>query len=622
MIGAGLVRNFVGQVNTIKAAVLAALAGATGAGMVGEAESGTVQAALDSHKALIDAHLAKLAESILTADLDFGADPTGGLSCVAAFQAAMVELTARGGGRLRVRSGTYLFTLAGDADAIQIPSNVLIECEPGVVFRWGYWGAPLFAIVNKSRVRLQLNGARFVWAGNFGVTAGTLDKFGYGRAIPAYEWCAHIAIMGSQFVEVEGGRCEGASAANVLNCFVSARGTSVGDLTEGNQLRNMHADDVCQGAAWSEQKRFVVDIEGDRFSNASVALYGPGHLLYVTAGTTPSENGAIRIRDNAQVALSAFDGAGHSVSLKNLKHAKVDIVSRRPAGAVNMVDLEDVEIDVHWHSTATDQSSNGAIGMTAQPVVANRYVTIRGTLIFDAERNMPGFRSDSVVDGSKNLYCELDLTVVRTCDGSETLNAIQWVGNFGTCRLRHKNLGSGAARGLITVGSNSNDNTFHLVGGGTVPNPRVLIPAGSRNIVYVCGDATVDYDSNEFTPANGNAIVWQAARQYASQRSLGNVVNPAGTIQLPAPGAYDVFISIVSADGNHARSARYTVVYDDASANDYAIAQLVGAGFTKGGSAPTALALGVSNTGVLSVTSTAGVNTWNLKYGYRQLCAD
>lgn len=49
MIGAGLVRGFVGQINTIAAAVLATLAGTTGAGMVGTADGGTVQGALTAH---------------------------------------------------------------------------------------------------------------------------------------------------------------------------------------------------------------------------------------------------------------------------------------------------------------------------------------------------------------------------------------------------------------------------------------------------------------------------------------------------------------------------------------------------------------------------------------------
>lgn len=46
MIGAGLVRNFVGQVNTIKAAVLATFAGSGGAALVGSSDGTTVQARL------------------------------------------------------------------------------------------------------------------------------------------------------------------------------------------------------------------------------------------------------------------------------------------------------------------------------------------------------------------------------------------------------------------------------------------------------------------------------------------------------------------------------------------------------------------------------------------------
>ncbi len=167
----------------------------------------------------------------------YGADATGAVSAVTAFQNMMTAVDARTTARkIRIPKGTYLFTIASDADTILIPSNVEIECDPGVVFKWGYWGSPLFAIVNESNVKLKLNGAKLLWTGTFGVTSGSSDKFSFGKAIPAYEWCAHIVCMGSEYVWIDGARCAGNTTANVQNALLSFRGKSDNTTTKGNRL--------------------------------------------------------------------------------------------------------------------------------------------------------------------------------------------------------------------------------------------------------------------------------------------------------------------------------------------------------------------------------------------------
>lgn len=541
---------------------------------------------------------------------------------VADFQAAMTVL-ANGGGLL-IRSGTYFFNVASDSDTILIPSNVRIDCEPGVIFRWGYWGSPLFAIVNKTNVKMLLRGAKFVWTGTFGTTSGSLDKFGYGRAIPAYEWCSHIISVGSEYVTIEGGRCAGDTTSNVQNIFIEFRGKNDGSVTEGNEIRNLVIDDICQGVVMGEQKRFVIDgIKSDRYSSVSNGLYGPGHLIYIIPGSTTSEAGTIRDIYDAGTALSAFTIGSHTLSLKLLQHSSVtDIRSRRSEGAINYQDLYNVQIEFR-HDTADSNTDNDGSVYAINPTTSfNKFVRIKGTIVEDVHRDAAGINMSNITSGAHNPYCEVDLTIIKTGDGTGNNPSISWCSDYGHCTLRHTNKGSGGAKALITVVGASANSNFYVSSNGAVPNPRLTITSGTNNTFYVVGDSTVDYDSNEFTPASGNTIILQGARSYASSRNMGTTTNPTGTIQLPVPGSYLVNINLISSDKNHSRAGLYWVVFDDANTNDYTSAVLIGSQITKGASAPTVLGLTVDQTGLLTFTSTAGSNTWLMQYGYRELGPD
>lgn len=553
----------------------------------------------------------------------YGSDSTGLTSNVTAFQAAMTALSA--GGTLYIPAGTYLFTVTGDSDTILVPSNIAIECEPGVIFKWGYWGSPLFAIVNKTNVRMKLNGAKFLWTGTFSTTSGSRDAFNYGRAIPAYEWCSHIISVGSEFVEIEDARCAGNTTSNVQNIFVEFRGKNDGSLTEGNQIRKLYVDDVCQGIIFGEQKRFLIeDIESNSYSSASNALYGPGHLIYVIAGTTASEAGKIQnIMDRAGTAISGFVASSVSVSLKSLSNASVrGLYSRRAEGAFSFVDCTEVDIDFKYDNSATDADTNGGVVFASEPAVANSYVKINGSIVMTAQRNFSPINFGGITVGSKNLYCEVNVSILRNTDGTESTPGMLWVGNYGKAHLQYEGIGSGAAKIIIDAKNTSNDNNFYVQSSGAVPSPKVGVTTGSRNTFFCSGDSTIDYDADEFTPANGNTVIWESARQYQSSQNLGSTTNPTTTFQLPKQGAYLVHINLISSDFNHARAGLYWVVCDDASVSDFTTAALIGSQITKGGSAPSVLTLAVDKDGLCTITSTAGSNTWLLQYGYRQLSAD
>jgi hypothetical protein len=408
-----------------------------------------------------------------------GADNTGSTSQIPAFRAALAK-----SGRVIIESGTYSFDLTGDADTVLIPSNTEIECEPGVVFKWGYWGSPLFAIVNRQNVGLNLNGARFVWSGTFGTTSGARDTLGYGRAIPAYEWCAHIVSLGSEYVTIDGARCSGATTANNQNAFVGFRGKADGSLAEGNRVTNLFADDVCQGITWGEQKRFVIDrIKSGRYSNASASLYGMGHVLYVVIGSTPSEGGEISNIQDDGIALSPYTVGAHTVSLKSLKHTTVrNIHSQRVEGAVNLQNLENVEIDFrHYTSSEWDDKGCGPC-FFVNPTVPNKYVSIRGTIVQDSQRDACGVNMGAITNPASNLNCTLDLNYTRTTDGSESNPAVAWSGNFGFARVTYQDR-SGGAKSVINVVAGT-DNAFYIRPLGPKPNPIVNSAPGNRNTFW------------------------------------------------------------------------------------------------------------------------------------------
>jgi hypothetical protein len=586
----------------------------------GSAQTGFVQEGVG---ALVSTVQAKLREQPVT-PVEYGADITGVASCVVAFQRTMTAIAARSTNRkIRIPSGTYLFTVTGDADTIRIPSNVEIECDPGVVFKWGFWGSPLFANVNNGNVRWRGNGAQFIWTGAFGVTVGTLDKFGYGRAIPAYEWCAHIVGMGCDNVVIEDVKCAGGTAANNQNCFFSFRGLSGGGLSSGNKLLRINSDDVCLGAAWSEQDDFEISMVGGRYSSASAGLYGPGHVVYITAGSTPSQNGTVVVTDKATSRSGAYQAGGHSVSVKSALNVQVAVDSLRPEGALNYQDCVDVKFVVDHRTSDTTADGNGAI-FAVNPSVGNDAVSIKAKITFEAPRNTPAINLSGIAASSSSPNCTLDADIVLTCNGTEAVAGLTWVGDDGIARVRYENKGSGAARAAITADKGSSGNIFHLDARGAVPNPRVTIGATgapSDNLFFCNGDSTVDYDSNEFTPSSGNRVIWQGQSQYSSQQNLGVVVNPGGTFTLPKPGAYLINLEMKASDNNHSKMNLCWVVFDDASVNDWTSVRVLDT-ITKGAAAPTVLTMTVSAAGVCTVTSTAGANTWLMKYGYRQLSQD
>lgn len=550
---------------------------------------------------------------------DYSGDSTGVASNVAAFQNGMAALSTLGGGKFRVPSGTYLFTLAGDSDSISVPSNVVIECDPGVVFRYGYNNSPLFVIANKTNARL-IGKPKFVFtsAYNTDSSSGT-TRFGYARVGGNYEWRAHVACVGSDHCEIDI-ECEGSTTAKVQDRAVLLLGKDDGTLTIGNKV-TARVNDVCQGVAAEGQQDFEITVHADRYSSASSAVYGPGHALYCTytSANAASTGGKISIIDLAGTQLSSYTTAAHSGAFRNLTNSKVYINSQRAEGAFYFDKNTNVEywVQQRTSSTQADTSNSGIQGIDTNGASAD--VTIHVDIQqLGAGRNQTAVGLAGIAAAANNLRCKVRGRIVRNCDGSESTAFVAWVGNYGSSNVECVNIGSGVQKTSVT-NVLGDDNVHHIRALGAVAGPRVAVTAGNRNTFFCSGDSTVIYDVNEFVPSSGNAVIWESFREYTSLISIGTTTDPTTTFQLPKEGAYLVNINLRRSDNAFSRAGLYWVVFDDAG-NDYTTAQLIGTQITKGGgSAPSALTLAVSNVGLCTVTSTAASQLWWLDYGYRQI---
>lgn len=552
---------------------------------------------------------------IETTPQDYGADSTGVSSCVTAFQAAMTALA--NGGKFRIPEGTYLFTLTGDSSSIQIPSNVSVECDAGVVFKYSYNDAPLFVIAEKSNVRF-VGKPKFLFTGTFntGSASGT-TRFGYARAGGNYEWRCHIACVGSSSVEIDI-QCEGETTSNVQDRAILLLGADDGSLVSGNRIK-LKANDVCQGVALEGQKDFVVEVSQDRYSNASSAVYGPGHVAYhtVTAGVTDSTGGTIVVKDLAGTAISSYTTAANSASMRGITNSRVTIDSLRAEGALIIDKNTNVTYTVTHRSSSTEDDTTTGIVHGVDTNGASADVVLNIDLQALGQRNQSVVNFGGIGTASNNLRMKIRGSIARNCDGTESTAGLAWSGNYGSSDIEYLNLGSGAQRALVT-NVRGDDNKHRIRSLGAVANPRITVTAGSNNTFFGEGDSTIDFDTNEFTPASGNAVIWGSARQYQSNKSIGVTTNPTTTFQLPKDGAYLVSMTLIESALDHARSSMWWVLWDN-DTNDFTTTQEIVTAATKGGSAPSAMALAVDNAGLCTMTSTAGSATWSLRYGYRQM---
>lgn len=555
----------------------------------------------------------------------FGTKGDGSTNDGPAFRAMLAWISAQGGGQLRVSTPatSYLITIASDSDSLVVPSYTDVVCDQGVSFTYGNWGSPLFAIVNVSHV--SLTGAKFIWTGTFSTTSGFRTAFGYTYGRPAYEWCAHIVCCGSDHVRIADCECVGATTANTQNNFINMLGNQDGSLTDGNVVERLIINDVCQGIAIGGQSRAIVrNLKANRFSSASAGLYGPPHVVYHILDSTYAISDSCIFSDliDDGTPINAYCSGAVSFQFKGLSNSIIaNLYSARASGLMSLMNwIGNTVRGAKWYNATADVDTVIGGIYFINPSIPNHdndFFDI--TLITDIARNFVPFNMGGVAASTSNLRCRISgLRITRTCDGSESTASLYWVGDNGSVAdFVHTNKGS-AGKVVIDVHNGSTGCVFDLLAIGAEDDPSVAVSSGTNNLFNVRTDAVPNAPVNEFIPAGGNFANWQSLGRYTASRALGSGTNPTCTIQLPKAGAWLVWLNLISNDSLNALSGLYLVVWDGA-ATPFTTAQLIGSQPTKGGSAPSALGLAVSNAGVLAMTSTAASNTWKLQYGYGQL---
>lgn len=559
---------------------------------------------------------------------------------VAPMQAVLDTFSEAGGGWLHLdKPGVHAFDVNGDSDALVIPSNVWLTAVPGVKFRWDYWGCPLLAVVNVSNVIIE--GITFQWSGTWGTTSGSSDKFSYGLAIPAYEWCSHIAVVGSEDVRIERCSCEGlSSSANLQNNFINIRGFADRTQTRGNQVLHCKVADVAIGIGFGEQIGLLIEkIHCLRYHNRSTEIYGPGHVVY---GYTPHldvapGNSFITIDGVMDEGVECESGHSYTwggytrnyvvgsqtVEAKFLSDSTISRVkSKRKEGVLSVTYACGCDfLNLSSRSDDATDDTDGAVVFIADPatdpslqsvdcrfseldlVRANAATKLIGNNLTtpmlrchwtDWQATGPRESSDTTPHVS---FCaqqsKIEGAVTDTGNNASTKTALELRGLARECW--------GEVVFIATNASKQPRLDRTTTAGGTPTRNRVrLIPAKQdteRLALSSTGDTT-----NEVTFPQPHLPLKTAT-------VTGS--NPSWTLQLPGTsGTWLLAWEVQSTDHDHSRWRTYMVTYDDAS-TDYTSVEAVGAGDARGASAPSSLSVSVSATGLLTLGATAGSGDWD-----------
>lgn len=569
----------------------------------------------------------------------FGPANDGSADVKTALRSAIASAQAGNYRRVKVPPGRYLVNIAGDADSIVIPDNVFLDCDEGATFVYSYWGSPLFAAVNR-RAPWGIVGATIEWGGTFGTTSGSRNAFGYGAAIPSYEWCTHIAAVGSDFGRITDITTKGTTTANRQNSLLNIRPRSDGVTPVTNWLvENILCDDVSQGITAGGVKDFLFrNIRQFRYANDSGGLYGPGHIIYmIDSGSSglgvPSQYGRIEnISDYAEDQLSSYVTGSHTLSLKNVADVEVSgLFSRRPEGALNIRTATRVrcaDID-YYSSSVTADAASGAIYFPSTRVNGTYYVNtdveLRGRIRIATGRNFGPINMGGMADGFECVRLKGDLEVTHDPSGSESVATLVYVGINGDLRLLDRNTSIDKNQVTFAGNSTTSNNVIDLKFSGNTASqagPRIAFGSGNvNNTVRVHVGSVFNFSPDGFDPAdaNGNKVTL-----VTNQRSIGLKVSassqsPAFTIQLPNAGSYDFDVTVFSADKNHAYRQTFSVAWGGGGgANLFAVADATGTA-RQIGSNVSSVACAVSNTGLVTISATTvTTEAFSMKYGYTQ----
>lgn len=549
----------------------------------------------------------------------------------AAFRQAISEASGNKVRRVRIRAGDYRFDVAGDADSIVVPSNVVLEFDEGATCYWDYFGSPLFTLGGS--INAGIVGAKFVWSGTYMVPAASGSRSFKGSvSLPSLEWCAHIDACGANRFILEDLESAGLTTANTMNNFIHLGFMPNGTTKSAykSRIRRIKANDVSQGVLGGgvsgleisglSQERYSVRSNGSISPDPLGGQYGPGHLIYITHDSDSvviddvNDLGATRIE-------ATYQGGDHTLSLKGLKRSTVTrIRSGRDEGMLNFNTLENVEFSgLVYETSSTNADSSGGIfaSASATPIRDVSFDDVH--LRYFQSKNVSPVNLSALASGADNVRMTGKISILRNISGAESNAALTFVGSYADLKLNITELSSTGKAHITSTLATSTGNKFELTLAGLQLEYVQGTFLGTNNIVTLADQAANFYgdgaDANtSTTAANGNVITRRGG--FRSKRSIATSTTPSTTIQLPKKGSYTVECILMSGDRNHAISARYYVLWDDASANDFTVSEQMGTTATKGStlSLPT---LSVSNAGVVTFGATSSpTQATTLFYGY------
>jgi hypothetical protein len=433
----------------------------------------------------------------------------------AGFRAAIAAVKANGGGRLRVPrvdGGTYTFHIASEADCLLIDfENFQLTCDPGVVFKWDYYGLPLIAVLGARHV--DLGPIKFVWNGERSASPKTANHFGYdgeGILSPS-EWCSHICVGGSSFVRLHDISWEGSTPSNNLeNGIAIWSGTASGPSGKadvvGNIIEDILSNDVYFGVIGHGLDRFIFrNWQSDRYISAPGHI-GPGHLLYLSNSCT---NGTIHNLEDRGTAVDPIaESSAWSFQFIGLQNTKVrNLRSKRVSGIVSILSkwadcLDNTFEDFAWEAdrVADERTLRDVPAAVIAQGSADRLMSrniFRNWVLHD-KRNVAAGRSAhcAIVGQAGNVYRSQQATenefekigIYHAPGASYSHGVCQLFGQRSVFDIRYVNYGRIAKNHFQLLedkaGSRSDDNMVTLTISGVTPDPYFDV-AGTRNRISI-----------------------------------------------------------------------------------------------------------------------------------------
>jgi len=543
---------------------------------------------------------------------------------VAAFKLAITHLKSLGGGVLAVSADTYSFDIASEADTLLIDfDDFAMECEPGTKFEWDYYGLPLIAVIGANRI--DIGNIWFNWTGTRGASPASADHYGYDGTgvLSPPDWCAHIAVGGSSFVNIHDIRISGQTTANNLEVGIALwNGTASGPSgtadAYNNTISNIVVDDVFFGLSARGQAEFgFQNIQSGRYKTAGHV--GQGHVIYATALMQDGFiDGVLDYGQNIDTVGNAttlkLDGLTRT-SVSNIKSYRQDGIASLNGGTIGC-DFSAMK----WIASGTTSVSANIFNIT--PGIANYFInnTFDDVSLIDTGATSPTSLRYFVIEDAKPSLCYnniFDIYAKIHTTAGQSVASLTLLGNNSYAKIKVANTGTAEKTIATLKGYDAGDKSTNF----RVDVDSVIGSSYNKSSADAnCSLCTIQRSdngifsqiSNADKPVSGVASYLKEAVRSTHRQTLA----ATATVSTNTTWVIPAFLGVLTVHiGNSGGTSSRTQVYQIVSGNGASVAQQLGTDITSGGQI-TAMSVTVSSLTVTINVTSSSTDTLTLIMGF------